>query len=75
MIELDNKKYYTLNEVSHITGVHLMTVYRRARQRNVDVITHEGKKYLNEQSFDIIKEAGKPGRPEKKDIDKAVDMG
>ncbi len=75
MIELDNKKLYTFNEVSHMTGVHLMTVYRRARQRDVDVVTHEGKKYLNEKSFDIIKEAGKPGRPEKQNIDKTVDMG
>jgi len=75
MIKINGEEYYSLNEVSHITGTHLMTVYRRARQRDVDVITHEGKKLLNKKSFDIIKEVGKPGRPEKQDIDKAVDMG
>lgn len=75
MIEQNNTKYYTMNEVSQMTGVHLITAYRRARTRDVDVITHEGKKLLSENSFDIIKEVGSPGRPVKKDIDKAVDLG
>jgi hypothetical protein len=75
MIEQNNTKYYTMHEVSQLTGVNLITVYRRARKRDVDVITHEGKKLLSEDSFDIIKKVGSPGRPMKKDIDKAVDIG
>ena len=75
MIDKNNKKYYSMNEVSQMTGVHLITVYRRAKRDGVDVITHEGKKYLSEDSFGIIKEVGSPGRPPKKEIDKRVDMG
>lgn len=75
MIEKEGKKYYSMNEVSQKTGVHLITVYRRARTRDVEVIEHEGKKYLSEDSFDIIKKVGSPGRPPKEEIDKAVDIG
>lgn len=75
MIRRRGKKYYTMNEVSQMTGVHLITVYRRARTRDVDVIKHEGKKHLSEDSFDIIKEVGSPGRPAKKEIDKVEDLG
>ena len=75
MIEQNNTKYYTMNEVSQMTGVHLITVYRRARTRDVDVITHEGKKLLSEDSFDIIKEVGSPGRPTKEEVDKVEDLG
>ena len=75
MIEKEGKKYYSMNEVSKMTGVHLITVYRRARTRDVEVTEHEGKKYLSEDSFGIIKKVGSPGRPPKKEIDKAVDIG
>ena len=64
-----------MHEVSQLTGVNLITVYRRARKRDVDVITHEGKKLLSEDSFDIIKKVGSPGRPPKEEVDKVEDMG
>jgi hypothetical protein len=75
MIEQEGKKFYTMNEVSQMTSVHLITAYRRARTRDVNVIEHEGKKYLSEDSFGIIKKVGSPGRPPKKEVDKRVDMG
>jgi len=75
MTEQNNKKYYSMNEVSQMTGVHLITVYRRAKRKGVDVITHEGRKLIGEDSFDIIKKVGSPGRPPKKELDKTEDMG
>lgn len=75
MVQKNGKNYYSMNEVSQKTGVHLITVYRRARTRDVDMILHEGKKYLSEDSFDTIKRIDSPGRPPKKEIDKSVDMG
>jgi len=75
MIEKQGKKYYTMHEVSQLTGVNMITVYRRARTRDVDVIIHEGHKHLSEDSFDTIKKIGSPGRPSKEEIDKSVDIG
>ena len=64
-----------MNEVSQMTGVHLITVYRRAKREGTDVITHEGKKYINEDSFSIIREIRSPGRPPKEEVDKVEDLG
>jgi len=75
MIEKDGKKYYTMDEVSRMTGVHLITVYRRARTRDIDVITQEGKKHVSEDSFGEIERVGLPGRPPKEEVDKRVDIG
>lgn len=62
MITKKGKNYYKFSEVSQMTGVHLMTLYKRAKREGVDIIKHEGFRYISEDSFDIIKKRGTPGR-------------
>lgn len=75
METIGEKNYYTITEVHNMTGIYLMTLYKRARRPGVDVKRIGGVVHVSEDSFDILATEGQVGRPKiNKNIDKEEAM-
>lgn len=63
MITKNNNNYYKISEVSQMTGIHLITLYKRLKRPGITSIKVGGEKYISEDSVKVLEEPGKMGRP------------